>query len=253
MTFDYRTARESIFGSCLPGPLRLVALVLVEYMPNCQPSVTTIAKQSGVERKTAIRAIARLERLGVISVDRRNGSRSSYSLQPVPLWRTGTRNVPVPERHGTGTNDGMGPVPNEDGTGTNEVPKAVLSRSESGSEAAERARPTGTKKPPVPRVGKVFTIPSEDPPEDYLQQSDCEFTPRDRATATWKHYWRAGLPEFGVEKLYPWLLEQARQYGARHLKAAAERHPQRRHGSAQQDHGINPFDRFEEAANAHDR
>lgn len=139
MTYDYIAARWAIYDAPIPGPLKLVALVLVEHMPICHPSVSKIASMCGVERKTAIRALARLERMSVISIDRRNGALNEYAFKPVPLWRTGPPKVPVPERDGTGTNDGTGPVPLGDGTGPFEVPKAVLSRKEAGE---QRARAT---------------------------------------------------------------------------------------------------------------
>jgi hypothetical protein len=138
-TFDFIAARESIFEAPIPGPLKLVALVLVEHMPNCHPSVTKIASMCGVERKTAIRALARLERMGVISIERRNGALNAYAFRPVPLWRTGPPDVPVPETDGTGTNEGTGPVPMTTGTGPFEVPKAEVSTKEAG-ERRERAR-----------------------------------------------------------------------------------------------------------------
>jgi hypothetical protein len=138
-SFDFIAARGSIFEAPIPGPLKLVALVLVEHMPNCHPSVSKIASMCGVERKTAIRALARLERLGVISVERRNGALNAYAFRPVPLWRTGTSEVPVPESNGTGTNEGTGPVPTEPETSPSEVHKAVISTKEAG-ERRGRAR-----------------------------------------------------------------------------------------------------------------
>jgi hypothetical protein len=139
LTFDFIAARGSIFEAPIPGPLKLVALVLVEHMPNCHPSVSKIASMCGVERKTAIRALARLERLGVISVERRNGALNAYAFRPVPLWRTGPSDVPVPDGAGTGTNGGTGPVPTEPATGPSEVPKADLSTKEAGEQRG-RAR-----------------------------------------------------------------------------------------------------------------
>jgi hypothetical protein len=65
---------------------------------------------------------------------------------------------------------------------------------------------------------RTVSVPTPEPPEEYLQQADCEFTPRDQAIATWKHYHVAGLPPGGVERLYGWLLEQARDYRRRHAK-----------------------------------
>lgn len=138
--YDFIAARRAIFDCPgIPGPLKLVALVLVEHMPNCHPSVSKIASMCGTERKTAIRALSRLERLGVISVERRNGALNHYALRPVPSWRTGTSEPPGPDRDGTGTNEGMGPVPTTTGTGPSEVPKADLSINEAGKRGA-RAR-----------------------------------------------------------------------------------------------------------------
>jgi hypothetical protein len=137
--YDFIAARWAIFDAPIPGPLKLVALVLVEHMPNCHPSVSKIASMCGTERKTAIRALARLERMGVISVERRNGALNQYAFRPVPFWRTGPSGVPVPEEDGTGPNEGMGPVPTATETGPSEVPKAGVSRKEAG-ERRGRAR-----------------------------------------------------------------------------------------------------------------
>lgn len=62
------------------------------------------------------------------------------------------------------------------------------------------------------RPPRDYTMPCAEPPEDYLQQADAEFTDREQAKSTWRWYWRTGLPEYGVEKLYPWLLQQARDF-----------------------------------------
>jgi hypothetical protein len=38
-----------------------------------------------------------------------------------------------------------------------------------------------------------------------------EAVPLEQARSTWAHYWGAGLPSQGVERLYPWLLQRARE------------------------------------------
>ncbi len=189
MTYDYRAARAAIFGSKLPGALKLTALVLIEYMPNCEPSVSSIAAASGVERKTAIRAIANLERLGVISVQRRSGARSGYQLQPETTWRhewiepvphigTSTKTVPVPNEHGTGTNGGMGPVPNTPKTGTKLVPEAEEADQKAGEKAVRtQASPTMG---PVPGTGSGT---AEDAPRPFVHSGPLQPSRRDRETA----------------------------------------------------------------------
>jgi hypothetical protein len=74
-----------------------------------------------------------------------------------------------------------------------------------------------------PGIARTYSMPSEQPPKDYLDQAVLEFTPVERAKATWKWYWGAGLPANGVERLYSWLLQQAREKAARDSKAPSSR------------------------------
>ena len=159
--FDYRAARDAVFASSLPGALKLLALALIEFMPVCRPSVVTLAGHCGVERKTVLRALARLERMGVLVVERSPGQRSRYVLQPSHAWRTGPLLVPVPDigtgddsvpvplETRTGTNGGMGPVPTEAPTSPIAVGhEAVEADLESGLKRS--AREGGTRNGPVP-------------------------------------------------------------------------------------------------------
>ncbi len=237
--FDYRGARDAFFGHALPHPLKLVGLALVEFMPVCRPSVQTLADRCGVERKTILRALGRLERLGVITVERANGLRSRYHLQPVPSWRTGpsespvplertgTPESPVPERDGTGTNGGMGPVPTADGTGTSEGPEAVLEADpESRRADPERARPrpmgvTGA----LDAVPRTFTMPGETPTASYLAACVMAGVKPQQARSTWSHYFGQGLPPGGVERLEAWLVQRAAEKQTASTKAPARASP----------------------------
>lgn len=210
--FDYRGAREAVFDSDLPGPLRLVVLAVIESMPNAEPSVALLAKRCGVERKTVLRAIARLELTAVLAVDRSNGRRSRYVLRDPSEWRsfpprstpqavphigTGDDSVPVPESHGTGPNDGTGPVPTAPQTGPILVPKAV-EKAVHVSGSPERAR-----------EGWALTMPSEEPTKSYLDAALMAGVGPEQARSTWSHYFGAGLPSGGVERLEPWLVQRA--------------------------------------------
>lgn len=236
-TFDYRGAREAVFGSSIPGALKLLLLALIEWMPQCEPSVMTLAAQCGVERKTVLRALVRLERMAVLRVERASGRRSRYVLRPaedwkpgpspvptegtgtpeppVPISRTGTSAPPVPTATGTGTNGGTVPVPTEPQTGPILVPEAGRSRSESGSEAAHaRALEAAgfPRRSPAPApISRATTVPSEHPTESYLGACVMAGVSPQQARATWNHYWTAGLPPGGVEKLEPWLVKQAKE------------------------------------------
>lgn len=74
-------------------------------------------------------------------------------------------------------------------------------------------------------------MPSEEPPESYLQAAIMEAVHPEQARATWRHYWLEGLPPRGVERLHPWLLEQARGFASRNTKVTAARAGPRRASS----------------------
>lgn len=180
VAYDYRGARDAVFASSLPGALKLLALSLIEFMPVCRPSVVTLAGHCGVERKTVLRALARLEKMGVLVVERSPGQRSRYVLQPSHAWRTGPNlspvpdtgtgddSVPVPTEHGTGTNGGTGPVPTEARTSPiAEGPEAVEADLESGLKRS--AREGGTSKGPVPFAAYDAPFAAQTLPARFLQ------------------------------------------------------------------------------------
>src|SRR5690606_20606482 len=61
------------------------------------------------------------------------------------------------------------------------------------------------------RPGRTVTMPSESPPQDYLDAAVMAGVSLDQARGTWSHYWGAGLPDRGVEKLHPWLVKRAKE------------------------------------------
>ena len=60
-------------------------------------------------------------------------------------------------------------------------------------------------------VGRTITLPSEQPPKDYLDDAVMRGISREQAASTWEHYWGAGLPQGGVERLHDWLLKRAKE------------------------------------------
>src|SRR5262245_30541627 len=153
-------------------------------MPDAYPSVQTLAGRCGVERKTVMRALERLERIGVIAVERSPGRINRYVFQgDRSLWRTGPglspvrdvgtspESVQVPERDGTGPKNVLVPVPNTPKTSPNLGPEADRKADpESRERSGARAREGGTKLGPVPFDAPVRTVtmPGADPTESYL-------------------------------------------------------------------------------------
>lgn len=114
---------------------------------------------------------------------------------------------------------------------------------EKGSTARREARPTETEtetgsgsdqqipKPPPPTrdpdpkrarkprvksivgggVARTFSLPSADPPQEYLDEALIRGVSREQATSTWSYWWGAGLPERGVERLFDWMCRSAKE------------------------------------------
>lgn len=60
-------------------------------------------------------------------------------------------------------------------------------------------------------VSRVYSMPGEQPPQAYLDEAVMRGVSRDQATSTWVHYFGAGLPERGVERLHEWLCQRAKE------------------------------------------
>lgn len=136
---------------------------------------------------------------------------------------------------------------------TGHAPDSVPERNEvpsqsrpvpSQSPESERARPPDVIDPPETRSSvrssgvrpvpglvvvaaqsRVMTMPGPEPPEDYLQRAVIENVRPAQARSTWKHYFAAGLPPGGIERLHEWLLEQARDYAVRKAAPPARASP----------------------------
>jgi len=69
-------------------------------------------------------------------------------------------------------------------------------------------------------VPRTYQMPSELPPKEYLDEAVMRSVTREQAAATWNHYWTKGLPVDGVEKLFPWLCQQAKDFANRQARAS---------------------------------
>lgn len=58
-------------------------------------------------------------------------------------------------------------------------------------------------------VARVHSLPSKDPPQDYLDEAAMRGVLREQAESTWKFYRGKGLPAEGVERLNEWLCQMA--------------------------------------------
>lgn len=82
--------------------------------------------------------------------------------------------------------------------------------------------------PPVGGSGRTHSLPCEEPPKEFLDEALMRSVTPQQARSTWAHYWGAGLPHGGVEKLYPWLCKRAKERAdslARVTPRAATRGP----------------------------
>jgi hypothetical protein len=61
----------------------------------------------------------------------------------------------------------------------------------------------------APSASRVLTMPGPEPDQEYLDLAVMGAVSKAQALSTWKHYWGAGLPPGGVEKLRPWLVQRA--------------------------------------------
>lgn len=200
--FDYRGARERVFAAQLPPTLKVVMLSLVEHMPNCRPSIPRLAAMCCVERKTVMRALSKLEHMGIIEVSRSSGERSLYSFGPVPTTGTGTELTPVPTKNGTSPKRAW----DQSQPGAEPVPRVGPEADRSRSEAVFKRESAGAREP----VSKTYSLPPE-PTEAYLQEADMYPVSREQATSTWKWFAGKGLPAEGLERPHMWLLQQAKE------------------------------------------
>lgn len=88
--------------------------------------------------------------------------------------------------------------------------------------------------------GRTYSMPSQDPPKAYLDEAVMAGVSLEQARSTWEHYFGAGLPQGGVERLHSWLVKRSKERGNQTARVPV-RAPPRRYGSAQQDEGVDPF------------
>lgn len=78
---------QAFKGTKLKPTERLVAFMLADHMNDgtgrCDPSIPLLAEETGLDSRSIIRAIQRLEETGNITVNKSGGRRHSYKLHPV--------------------------------------------------------------------------------------------------------------------------------------------------------------------------
>lgn len=99
MTFDYRSARDHIFGivryegsdkikevirTSTSASERMLLLALVEFAPNIEPAIATIAKMMGMDARSVTRLVNSCREKGLLAVELRPGlgrdATNRYSL-----------------------------------------------------------------------------------------------------------------------------------------------------------------------------
>lgn len=75
----------------------------------------------------------------------------------------------------------------------------------------------------VTGAARALTMPGPDPSSSYLASCVMAGVAPIQAQSTWAHYWTQGLPPQGVEKLEPWLVQQAVDFQNRAAKVPTAR------------------------------
>ncbi len=70
-------------------------------------------------------------------------------------------------------------------------------------------------------VVRVVSMPLGGPPREYLDEGVIRGIPLEQSISTWSHYFGAGLPTDGVERLHDWLLQRAKERWNRQQKTPA--------------------------------
>ena len=95
----------------------------------------------------------------------------------------------------------------------------------------------------VDAPARAMTMPGAEPTKSYLDAALMAGVSRDQAVSTWTHYWTAGLPRFGVEKLESWLVKQAKER-ANQLAALPKAGAAARNGPNQPNAGLTGLEIF---------
>lgn len=102
---------DSIIGWRLPPAAKAVLLAIAhrrnDVTGQCNPGLDDLAEISCLGRRTVIRQLQALERLGALVVVRKTGTPNQY--QPVPYAVTSANLAPVPTVHVTSANHDMDP------------------------------------------------------------------------------------------------------------------------------------------------
>jgi hypothetical protein len=88
---------------------------------------------------------------------------------------------------------------------------------------------------------RVTTMPGPEPPQAYLDTALMDGVSREQARSTWKHYWGAGLPPGGVERLHAWLAQRAKERTTKLARASPRASPNPR-ASKQPNAGLTGFE-----------
>lgn len=104
-----RSATEWAWRQAIkPASAKLVLLCLADHHNStsgrCDPSVSTIALETGLDRKTVMKSIETLSTSGLILSQKRTGTSNNFNLLTSTNIGTSTKN-------GTSTNNGTGVVP----------------------------------------------------------------------------------------------------------------------------------------------
>ncbi|MCK5600472.1 helix-turn-helix domain-containing protein [Candidatus Pacearchaeota archaeon] len=89
----YKLPQDLAARKDLKASDKILFAVILDYQGNnadCWPGMTTLTRKTGLAKQTVIRSVKRLEKKGVLAVDRRGKGKSNH-------YKTGTKSRPVPK------------------------------------------------------------------------------------------------------------------------------------------------------------
>ena len=78
---------------------------------TCYPSIARLSSDTGLDRKTILKALSEMESAGLISINRERGGGNTYALVGVECRHAASAETVASPKNGTSTSNGTWPVP----------------------------------------------------------------------------------------------------------------------------------------------
>ena len=125
MSNDMLRKFQSLPGKAMSPTERLVCYMLADHLNDetgrCDPSVVRLAQETSLHRTSVLRALESLRVGGFVSIDKREGERSAYRLNPTPETGSTVRPVAQCDRSQSATTTSRTVLPDQSHPATGPV------------------------------------------------------------------------------------------------------------------------------------